>query len=340
MTDEPDGKSPEDAAPGPEPADPQTPTEAPPPAGVAPAARGESPPEKAPPETNHYPDIDRVIIWAWPKTIVFWPTCVLAFVFGFIAAVTGTGKAFETIKVSAANAVLKVDSLESDVEAKRPSSKKALADVKTDLKTISTTVDRLNPERGRVLGILFLAVFVFNLIAFSFDVRVKGLAIAISTVCALVFLLLFLSVAYDLEILHKLREVLMAFSPVANAAFYLTIGGFMLLVLLAGMWSTYLRRCEVSHNEMIIRTGLLEAEKRITTQRLTFHKKVEDLMEHWVLFFGLFSRRLGCGRLVFSHPQLPEPIVLDNVIGLEAKADRLGKILGVLAVRDKDYPPK
>jgi len=266
------------------------------------------------------PFIERVVIWAWPKTIVFWPTCLCAFIFGFAALAISPQRHVQAIQRQAADQI----------------AAKALDAAKAGVafQDIYEHATRLDERRGKWMALAFLAVFTFNLMAFSFDIQVKGFAIAILVVCVGVLGLLYLSTRYD--VLLFLRNLLAHLNPHANAAFYFTIGSVTLLVLAAGMVSSYLHRWDVSHNEVIIRTGLLEAEKRLSTQHLTFSKHISDLMEHWFLFFGFLSKRLGCGQLVFNHPQMENPIILDNVIGLEAKAQQLGDILGVVAVKDDD----
>ena len=266
------------------------------------------------------PFLDRVVIWAWPKTIVFWPTCLCALIFGFVALATNPYRHAEAIRQEAAG---QLAAKVADAAQSRAS-----------LQKIYEHAAEMTPEKGKWLGIVFLLIFAYNLIAFSFDIRVKGLAIAILVVCAAILALLYISTKYD--VLLFVRDLLRNLNPYANAAFYFTIGIFTLLVLSMGMLSTYLHRWDVSHNEVIIRTGMLETEKRLSTQHLTFSKRITDLMEHWFLFFGMFSKKLGCGQLVFNHPQMEHPIVLDNVIGLEAKAEQLGRILGVVAVKDDD----
>jgi len=267
---------------------------------------------------------EKLVIWAWPKTIVFWPTCLCAIVFGFISMSYRAEQRFQAVEQAVA-AVSKGGAPSEDTAALRAA-----------LETIRDNVSALSPHHPRLklLGIIFLCVFAFNLFAFSFDIEVRGLAIAVLAIFVIVlgaFLL-----ADHIDVLGFLKRFYARVNPIATSSFYFIIGTLTLVILLVAMVSTYLHRVEVSHNEVRIRSGLMEAVRSLSTQRLTFTKDVSDLMEHWFLFFGMFSKRMGCGRLVFNHPQLDAPVVLDNVIGVEAKAEILGRILGVMAVKDGD----
>jgi len=267
---------------------------------------------------------ERLVIWAWPKTIVFWPTCLCAIVFGFISLSYRADQRFQTVEQAVA-AVEKAGAPSADAAALRSA-----------LEAVRDNVGALNPHHPRLklLGIIFLCVFAFNLFAFSFDIEIRGLAIGVLAVFVVVLAAFLL--ADHIDVLGFLRSFYARVNPIATSSFYFIMGTLTLVILLVAMVSTYLHRVEVSHNEVRVRSGLMEAVRSLSTQRLTFTKDVSDLMEHWVLFFGMFSKRLGCGRLVFNHPQLDAPVVLDNVIGVEAKAETLGRILGVMAVKDGD----
>ena len=292
------------------------------------------------------PTQERVVIWAWPKTIVFWPTCLCALIFGFISLGGKEMKPLRDIANVIAPFVSKVTVIELGAQpegagAAKPAAEAAApsaAGMKAAIQKVDGIATRTMANRGRSmpkwLGVIFLCVFAFNLIAFSFDIEVKGLAIGVLAVAVIIFGSVVFAASFDF--LGFLHRFLLVITPVASAAFYFIIGCLMVVILLIAMVSTYLHRVDVTHNEVRVRTGLLEAEKRISTQRLTFTKDITDLMEHWFLFFGFLGNRFGCGRLVFNHPQLDGPVVLDNVIGVEGKAETLGKILGVMAVKDGD----
>ena len=286
----------------------------------------------------------RVVIWAWPKTIVFWPTCLCALLFGVLMLYGDTDRPLRKIVQATEEYVERVETVEEgDSETKKrtvavaakedaPSDPEALRDKIQEIGAIAiNALDLRGESLGKWLGLVFLCVFAFNMVAFSFDVEVKGMAIAVLALALVVLGSLFLSTRLDLR--GVTGRFIGGMSPIASASFYLAFGGVLLFVLFVAMVTTYLHRVDVTHNEVRVRTGLMGAERRISTTHLTFTKKVTDLMEHWILFFGMFSKRLGCGRLVFNHPQLESPIVLDNVIGAEKKAELLGKVLGVMAVK-------
>ena len=270
---------------------------------------------------------DMVTIWAWPKSIVFWPMCLCALIFGFLSLGSRPHIQYQRIEQA-------VQPYATKAAAQWTEQEKAPAAVKTAFDGVSDAVERLNLRRAKWLGIVFLAIFAFNLIAFSFDIEVRGLAIIILAACVIVFASIVFSANFN--ILGFLKNFVNNVMPMASAAFYFLIGGLTLAILLVAMISSYLHRVVVTSNQVRVRTGLLEAEKRYSTQRLTYTKQITDLMEHWFLFFGMFSKSCGCGRLIFNHPQLDEPIILDNVIGVEAKSEKLDRLLGVLSVRDND----
>ena len=301
-----------------------TPAAPPPPADSAPQAPVERPVDKKKAEAPRKPP--RIVIWAWPKTIVFWPTCVFAILFGFLSLPGGPerdiAKIRDTVKVYFAQDGKPAEKAFSDADA-----------VKKDMTAIDATAGDINLGKGKWFGVIFLAIFTFNLIAFSFDIRVKGLAILILAVCVLIFGSIVFSANFN--VLAFMGRLVNAITPVATASFYFTVGLVTLVILLIAMVQTYLHRVVVTNNRIRIRTGLLEADKIYSNQGLSFNKYIMDLMEHWCLFFGMFSKKCGCGRLIFTHSDLDEPIVLDNVIGVEDKAERIGRILSVLAVQER-----
>jgi hypothetical protein len=180
----------------------------------------------------------------------------------------------------------------------------------------------------RYAGNLWMAVFVVNLLVFSFDFsRIKSIT------------LLFLIVAIVLGIgwantqwdwITPIKDVYHKIDVRMNTQFYGFASGFLAFVLLLVLVNTRFNYYEINHREILHHHGYLGDITRMPTQGLRFNKEIYDLLEYLLL---------RSGRLILYPATSREAIVLDNVINVNKVEDRIKDLLSVVAVRVEDGTP-
>ncbi len=195
--------------------------------------------------------------------------------------------------------------------------------------TITTTEFEQKPARIRrfsspqnVLGIVFLAVFALNLLVIAIDFPRFTILLLVLGVFGFGFFFLWLNVYYDL--VPPLVNALEAIFVVANAGFYFMIS-FILTSILGIIWVTrYLDYWEILPNEILHNHGPFSDLERYPTMNLKFDKEIPDILEYAIL---------RSGRLVLHVGSERKSIVLDNVLWIDRKEDRLKKLMSRLEVR-------
>lgn len=177
-------------------------------------------------------------------------------------------------------------------------------------------------------GRIFCWVFVFNLLALSFDFsRGEFLALFLFFTVTILTLLL-LDQNLDIGLIKGMQGGLSKIQVKAHPHFYLVTAA-VLIVTLIGVWiQGFFDYWEISHNEILHHKGLLGDLKRYPAPNLRLHKEIPDLFEHCLFLpFG------GAGRIVL-HPQGSErAVVLDNVIGVNRIESKIQHMLSSLQVK-------
>jgi hypothetical protein len=81
---------------------------------------------------------------------------------------------------------------------------------------------------------------------------------------------------------------------------------------------------EVRGNELLHHSGLLSDLKRFSAPNLRIDKEINDVFEYILL---------GSGRLIIHASNERRAIVLDNILFINSKEERITKMLGALQVR-------
>lgn len=194
------------------------------------------------------------------------------------------------------------------------------------LATIFFFVSYLSKDGGTTgvesLGNVFMALFFFNLLVFSFDFsRIKSITLLVLLI-AIVMAVLWADTKWP--VLGKLKEWTDAVDIRMNTQFYGFVSGFLFLILLMVLINTRFNYYEVNHREILHHHGYLGDVTRMPTQGLRLNKEIYDLMEYLLL---------RSGRLIFYPSTSREAIVIDNVINVNAVEDRIKDLLSVVAVR-------
>jgi hypothetical protein len=195
--------------------------------------------------------------------------------------------------------------------------------------TTITKENKTNPVRIRrfssaqnVLGILFLGVFALNLLVIAIDFPRFTILLLVLGIFGFGFFFLWLNVYYDL--VPPLVNALEAIFVVANAGFYFMMS-FIITCILGIIWVTrYLDYWEILPNEILHNHGPFSDLERYPTMNLKFDKEIPDILEYAIL---------RSGRLVLHVGNERKSIVLDNVLWIDRKEDRLKKLMSRLEVR-------
>ena len=251
-------------------------------------------------------------IFTYPKIIFIWPT----FVVGVICAV---------------GMALNRDNTLDPTKAPLAPGETRVVEVKTETKdakgketksTVPAPIRRRFSSPQNVFGMLFVTVFFVNLLIMAIDFpRFTVIALVLLAV-ALTFFLLWLNVWF--EVIPAVVNLLEGIFAVANSAFYALIATCILINFGIIFVSRYLDYWEILPNEILHNHGPFSDLERFPTTNLKFDKEIPDILEYALL---------RSGRLVLHVQNERKAIVLDNVLWIDYKEDRLKQLMSRMEVR-------
>lgn len=170
---------------------------------------------------------------------------------------------------------------------------------------------------------LFLVVLAMNLVVVSFDFpRTTSLTWFFALVAAFVGLWMFFHINDNMW--PAFTERLQKITPAANASFYLIITLSILFLFVCVIISRRFDYWEVRGNELLHHHGVLSDMERFSAPNLRIDKEINDVFEYLLL---------RSGRLILHPSQERRAIVLENVMFINQKEDRITQMLGALQVR-------
>ncbi|MCE7989665.1 MAG: hypothetical protein DYG89_51620 [Caldilinea sp. CFX5] len=172
------------------------------------------------------------------------------------------------------------------------------------------------PNRSEFWGTLFLVVFTLNLIVVTFEFPRSTSLTLVLAVVALAWI--FVEVNRRYNIIAPLRDFVEELALVATPDFYFALFVIYLLLLIGMFISTRFSYWEISNNELVHHRGLMQDVERFSTDGLQYTKQITDFFEY------VIGRS---GRLVVRSPAIEQPIILDNVIGINHVAHTLDRLL-------------
>lgn len=174
-----------------------------------------------------------------------------------------------------------------------------------------------------ILAAVFLAIFAFNLVIFSFDFpRTTSLTLFFGISAVVLGLLLVFR--FNEDILPFLHRLLAGYTPWANAQFFFSVATAIGLIYLAVLLNVQFDYWEVTPNELLHHHGFLSNLERFSAPNLKIDKEITDVFEYALL---------RAGRLILHPSTEPRAIVLENVLRINAREAELTKMLGVLQVQ-------
>ena len=178
-------------------------------------------------------------------------------------------------------------------------------------------------EYARLPARIFLVVLMINLVVVSFDFpRTTSLTWFFAAVAAGMGLWTTFQLYPDL--FFGFHEQLSRITPRANAAFYFIYTLSILFLFICVIVSRRFDYWEVRGNELLHHHGILSNLERFSAPNLRIDKEINDVFEYLLL---------RSGRLIMHPSQERRAIVLENVMFINQKEDRITKMLGALQVR-------
>jgi hypothetical protein len=279
---------------------------------------------------------DHVYLVSYPKIVFLYPTVLTALFCSIVMWAKGDVPVDEVAAWEVRNqttymraAITTQDSTPADAAQAAPSEAAPTEAAPTESST-SETPDATAPVQTiqihsyhNVCARIFLIVFGLNMVVISFDFpRTTSLTWFFAIATILIGLWLLLSKFPDLA--PKIVQGLLSIKPWANASFYMI---FTMIMLFLYMWVLISRRFdywEVKGNELLHHHGFLSNLIRYSAPNLRIDKEINDLFEYMLL---------RSGRLIIHASNERRAIVLENVLFINAKEDRITRMLGALQVR-------
>jgi hypothetical protein len=175
-----------------------------------------------------------------------------------------------------------------------------------------------------LMGVLFLAVFAFNLLIMAIDFPRFSMVAIILLILFALFFLLWIGAYFDYDLMRSVQSVFGRIYAVANAGFYFSVAAILSVIFVIIYLTRWLDYWEILPNEILHHHGPLSDLERYPTLNLKFDKEIPDVFEYL---------SLGAGRLVLHVADERKSIVLDNVLFINSKEDGLKKLMSRLEVR-------
>jgi hypothetical protein len=180
-----------------------------------------------------------------------------------------------------------------------------------------------------VVARIFLLVFALNLVVISFDFPRTTSLTWFFAIVALAIGLWFLFTRYE-GLAPAIVSTLLSIKPYANASFYMVFALVMIFLFICVMISRRFDYWEVKGNELLHHHGFLSNLERFSAPNLRIDKEINDLFEYMLL---------RSGRLIIHASNERRAIVLDNVLFINSKEEKITQMLGALQVRVRTEGP-
>lgn len=170
---------------------------------------------------------------------------------------------------------------------------------------------------------VFLIVMTINLVVVSFDFpRTTSLTwfFALVALCVGLWMLFHTNDQIAPWVSAQLAKI----TPRANAAYYFIFATSILFLFVCVIVSRRFDYWEVRGNELLHHHGVLSDLERFSAPQLRIDKEINDVFEYLLL---------RSGRLILHPSQERRAIVLENVMFINQKEDRITRMLGALQVR-------
>jgi hypothetical protein len=247
-------------------------------------------------------EVKGIRIFSYPKVIYLFPTLVVALICGIAMTVISDRTEDPTKAPAAAQAGVGASATNPAVPAKHER---------------FTTLQNL-------CAVLFLGVFAFNLLTMAVDFPRFTILGMVLLAAFLIFFVLWIGAAFDVELMRWVRSVMASIYVYANAEFYFMIAVIEAVIFAIVYATRFLDYWQIMPNEILHHHGPLSDLERYPTMNLKFDKEIPDVLEFMLL---------GAGRLVLHVTDERKAIVLDNVLFINSVEASLKNLMSRMEVR-------
>jgi hypothetical protein len=182
-----------------------------------------------------------------------------------------------------------------------------------------------NPQP--LIGLIFLLVFMFNLFVISFEFsRIKFITTIMGFI--MVFLILYLAHEKDIPVFRWIKQLILNVDAQANHEFYFAVTLVFFLIYLIVFISTKWNYWVIEPNEVLHYHGFMGDVHRYPAPQLKMSKEINDIFEFCLLFSGT---------LILSPTSESRDIVLENVLFVNKKEEKIKNLLGAIQVKIKGH---
>ncbi len=258
---------------------------------------------------------DVIIIRLWPMTPIFYPMAILALICGIVSHFAGVPA--ELMQVEGANTATVVGEATSAYLAPDVVSDDAVDDGVSPVPDAGTAPAEGKSQSGlinTILAMAFLFSFAFSMFVVCIDFEVRWSLVAFLLVLMAVVGVL---VADRMAIIQlpSAMSVLSNFTLYATPLFYFAVFAVWLILMAISAVIARLHYVKIEHNEIVEHGGVMETQKRMSTFRMHWTKKITDVFEYWLPF-------VNSGTLIFEFPN-DKPLILRNVLKIDKVIKKL-----------------
>ncbi len=245
---------------------------------------------------------DEVRIYHYPKIIFLYPTLIASIVAALVLSFSVS--VYEEPTTATAAETQAVDA--TPIASKSPQPVKRSSAI--------------------LVTVIFLFLFTFNLFVMAFDFPQSKFLAVVFFIFAVVLGLVVVGVKSP-ELMGSFGNMISRINPVADKVFYWTMSGLLGFVFIVMYLARLLDYWVIRPNEVIHYHGLPRHSRRFSAPHMRFEMEINDIFEHMLL---------KSGRLYIRPTGDKEEFVLDNVINVRSKNERVNQILSALQVQLKD----
>ena len=245
---------------------------------------------------------DEVRIYHYPKIIFLYPTLIASIIAALVLSF-------------------------SDGVYEESATAAAVAETQTDNATTTDSESTAHSKRKStvLVTVVFLFLFTFNLFVMAFDFPQSKFLAVVFFIFAIVLGLMVVGVKQP-KLMGSFGDLIASINPVADTAFYWTMSALLGFVFIVMYLARLLDYWVIRPNEVIHYHGLPRHTRRFSAPHMRFEMEINDIFEHMML---------KSGRLYIRPTGDKEEFVLDNVINVRRKNERVNQILSALQVQLK-----
>ena len=164
---------------------------------------------------------------------------------------------------------------------------------------------------------IFLATFFLNSLVLTFDFdRIMSIAIVL-------FVIVVLLLIRQFHLAVPLLDLLGSWRPEASPGFFVSFAVLMLVIYIWIFVDTRFDYWEISPNELLHHNGFMGDVERFPAPNMSIKKEIHDVFEFLLL---------RSGRLIFFPSGKDRPVILDNVVNINAVEERIKRTLDTMRV--------